>query len=194
MDSTHETNSLISSQVGILTTLKVINTFNSDVASITDTTDSLTLNILNNNNQWNANKINNVPITNNDIPAEESTLVYRSGSYVTGTPTNLTLKYLTGQTFGQIIPLNNQVFKVSGNNQWALAVIADHNNYNVNFLGFYLNSRIYTSNSIIDDLTGLVAGTLYYLNSSSTYSTTSSALALGIALNTTTLWFKPYAP
>lgn len=194
IESIDEINSLISSQVESLTTLKVINTSDSDVASITDTTDSLTLNILNNNNQWNANKINNVPITNNVIPAEESTLVYRSGSYVTGTPTNLNLKYLTEQTFGQIIPLNNQVLKVSGNNQWTLAVPADHNTYHVNFLGFYLNSRVYTSGSVIEGLTGLVAGTLYYLNSSSTYSTTSSTLALGIALNTTTLWFKPYAP
>lgn len=193
MDSTHETNSLISSQVGILTTLKVINTLNSDVASIIDTTDSLTLDILNNNNQWNANKINNIPITDNTTPNEESTLVYRTGSYVTGTPTNLTLKYLTGQTFGQIIPLNNQVFKVSGNNQWALAVPTDHNTYHVRFLGFYLNSRVYPANSIIEGLTGLVAGTLYYLNTSSTYSTTASALALGVALNTTTLWFNPYA-
>jgi hypothetical protein len=194
IDSTSEINSLISNQVESLTTLKVINTSDSDVASITDTTDSLTLNILNNNNQWNANKINNVPITNNVIPAEESTLVYRNNTYVTGTPANLTLKYLIEQTFGQLIPLNNQVLKVSGNNQWALAVPADHSTYHVNFLGFYLNSKVYTSGSVIEGLTGLVAGTLYYLNSSSTYSTTSSALALGIALNTTTLWFKPYAP
>ena len=194
ISSTGQTNSLISSQVGILTTLKVINTPDSLVATITNNSNNLQLNILNNNNQWNANKINNVPITNNATPNEESTLVYRSGSYVIGTPTNLTLKYLTGQTFGSLTPLDNQVFKVSGNNEWVLAVPADHNTYHVNFLGFYLNSRIYTSGSVIDGLTGLIAGTLYYLNSSSTYSTTSSALALGIALNTTTLWFKPYAP
>lgn len=193
INSTDQINSLISSQVESLTTLKVINTSDPLVASITDTTNSLTLNILNNNNQWNANKINNVPITDNVIPAEESTLVYRSGSYVIGTPTNLNLKYLTEQTFGQILPLNNQVLKISGNNQWTLAVPTDHNTYHVRFLGFYLNSRVYLANSIIEGLTGLVAGTLYYLNTSSTYSTTASALALGVALNTTTLWFNPYA-
>jgi hypothetical protein len=192
ISSTGQTNSLISSQEGILTTLKVINTSDSLVATITDNPNNLQLNILNNNNQWNANQINNVPITYNATPNEESTLVYRDSAYVTGTPTNLTLKYLTGQTFGSLTPLDNQVFKVSGNNEWTLAVPADHNTYHVNFLGFYLNSRIYTSGSTIEGLTGLVAGTLYYLNSSSTYSTTSSRLALGIALNTTTLWFKPY--
>jgi hypothetical protein len=192
ISSTGQTNSIISNQVGILTTLKVINTSDSLVATITDNPNNLQLNILNNNNQWNANKINNVPITYNATPNEESTLVYRDSAYVTGTPTNLTLKYLTGQTFGSLTPSNNQVFKVSGNNEWTLAVPADHSTYHVNFLGFYLNSRIYTSGSTIEGLTGLVAGTLYYLNSSSTYSTTSSRLALGIALNTTTLWFKPY--
>ena len=192
ISSTGQTNSLISSQEGILTTLKVINTSDSLVATITDNPNNLQLNILNNNNQWNANQINNVPITYNATPNEESTLVYRNGSYVTGTPTNLTLKYLTGQTFGSLTPLDNQVFKVSGDNEWTLAVPEDHNTYHVNFLGFYLNSKIYTSGSTIEGLTGLVAGTLYYLYSSSTYSTTSSRLALGIALNTTTLWFKPY--
>jgi hypothetical protein len=192
ISSTGQTNSLISSQEGILTTLKVINTSDSLVATITDNPNNLQLNILNNNNQWNANQINNVPITYNATPNEESTLVYRDSAYVTGTPTNLTLKYLTGQTFGSLTPLDNQVFKVSGDNEWTLAVPEDHNTYHVNFLGFYLNSKIYTSGSTIEGLTGLVAGTLYYLNSSSTYSTTSSRLALGIALNTTTLWFKPY--
>jgi hypothetical protein len=85
------------------------------------------------------------------------------------------------------------VFKISGVNQWALALPTDSTSPLVNFLGFYLSSRVYTSGSIIDGLTGLVAGTIYYLDAGSTFSVTPSAIVLGVALNTTTLWFKPYA-
>jgi hypothetical protein len=194
--STSITNTLVSSQVGALTTLKVINSGDITVATITNNTDNLTLNILNNSNKWNANKINSIPITfpvTPSLPEQESTLVYRGNEYVTGTPTNLISKYLTGQRFGATIPANNQVFKVSDNNQWALALPTDSTSPSVNFLGFYLGSRIYPSGSIVEGLTGLVAGTIYYLNNSSTFSVTPSAIILGIALNTTTLWFKPYA-
>lgn len=194
--STSTTNTLISSQVGSLTTLKVINTNDNTVATITNNNDNLTLNILNNSNKWNANKINNVPITfptSPLLPEQESTLVYRGSEYVTGTPTNLVSKYLIGQTFGATIPANNQVFKITGNNQWALALPSDNTSPLVNFLGFYLSNRVYTSGSIIEGLTGLVAGTIYYLDNASTISTTTSAVVLGVALNTTTLWFKPYA-
>lgn len=194
--STSPTNTLISSQVGALTTLKVVNTSDNTVATITNNSNDLTLNILNNSNKWNANKINNVSITfptSPTLPDQESTLVYRGSEYVTGTPTNLVSKYLVGQTFGATVPANNQVFKISGVNQWALALPTDSTSPLVNFLGFYLSSRVYTSGSIIDGLTGLVAGTIYYLDAGSTFSVTPSAIVLGVALNTTTLWFKPYA-
>lgn len=194
--STNTTNTLISSQVGSLTTLKVINSSDTTVTNITNNSNELVINVLNNSNKWNANKINNIPITfptSPTLPEQESTLVYRGSEYVTGTPTNLVSKYLVGQTFGATIPANNQVFKISGVDQWALALPSDSTSPLVNFLGFYLSSRIYTSGSIVNGLTGLVAGTIYYLDTASTFSVTPSAVVLGVALNTTTLWFKPYA-
>lgn len=194
--STSTTNTLISSQVGSLTTLKVINTGDNSIATISNNSNDLTLNILNNNNKWNANKINNVPITfptTPSLPEQESTLVYRGTEYVTGTPSNLSPKYLTNQLFGALIPSNNQVFKLSSSNQWALALPSDSTNPLINFLTFYLNNKLYLSGSIIEGLTGLAPTTIYYLDSSSTISATSSAVVLGVALNSTTLWFKPYA-
>lgn len=194
--STSTTNTLISSQVGSLTTLKVINTGDNSVATISNNNNDLTLNILNNNNKWNASKINDVPITfpiAPSLPEQESTLVYRNNEYVTGTPSNLCPKYLINQSFGSLIPSNNQVFKISNSNQWALALPSDSTSPLINFLTFYLNSKLYLSGSIIEGLTGLTATAIYYLNSSSTISTTTSAVVLGVALNNTTLWFKPYA-
>ncbi len=194
--STSNTNTLISSQVGSLTTLKVINTGNVDVATITNNTDNLTLNILNNSNKWNANRINDVPVTfptPPTLPEQESTLVYRDSEYVTGIPNSLSAKYLTGQLFGSLIPSNNQIFKISGINEWALALPTDSTSPLINFLTFYLNSKSYLAGSIIEGLTGLLPATTYYLNSLSTISTTPSAVVIGVALNSTTLWFKPYA-
>lgn len=107
--------------------------------------------------------------------------------------TNLASKYITGQSFGSLIPSNNQVFKVVNNHQWALALPSDSTTPIINFLAFYLSGRLYLSNNFIDGLTGIVAGTIYYLNNDSTYSTTASTVVLGVGINTTTIWFKPYA-
>ena len=94
-------NTLISSQVGPLTTLKVVTTSNADVATITNNATNLSINVLNNNNVWNANKINNKVVTfpTSAQPEQESTLVYRGLEYVTGTPSNLVVKYLNNQLF-----------------------------------------------------------------------------------------------
>lgn len=194
--SANPTNTLIATQVGSLTTLKTINTSNAQLATITNNTNDLTINILNNNNVWNANRINNIAITSPVSPAQpkqESTLVFRGTEYVTGTPNNLVTKFLINQLFGATIPANNQVFKITGDDSWGLALPSDSTSPLINFLGFYLSGRIYLSGSTIDNLTGIVAGTVYYLDSSSTISITPSSVVIGVGLNTTTLWFKPYA-
>jgi hypothetical protein len=195
LNSTNSTNTLISSQVGSLTTLKVINAADSNVATITNNSDNLTINILNNNNRWNANKINNIPIVSPTLPTlpeQESLLVYRGTDYITGTPNNLSTRYLVQQSFGSHIPSNGEVFKVSGVNTWSLANLSDSTSPLINFLGFFTAGKIYLSGNTVDGLTDLVAGTIYYLTGGSVISTTPSSVVVGVALNTTTLWFKPY--
>lgn len=194
--STNATNTLISSQVGNTTTLKVINAADSNTATITNNPNNLTLNILNNNKVWNANRINNIPIVfpaSPTSPEQESTLVYRGTDYVTGSPNNVALKYLTQQSYGSHIPSNNEIFKISGSNTWSLASPSISTSPLINFLGYYLSGKLYLSGSIIDDLIGLTAGTIYYLDNTFTISITPSAVILGVAINSTTLWFKPYA-
>ena len=194
--STNTTNTLIASQVGSLTTLKVLNAADNNVATITDNSDNLTLNILSNNNRWNANKINNIPVVtpiSPTLPDQESLLVYRGTDFITGTPTNLSVRYLIQQTFGSHIPSNGEIFKITGVNTWSLATLTDSASPIINFLGYFTAGRIYLSGNLVDNLDGLVPGAVYYLTSGSLMSTVVSSVVLGVALNPTTLWFKPYA-
>jgi hypothetical protein len=191
--STGTTNSLIASQANNVTTLKVINVANTNVATIQNNTNNLTLTILNDANFWNANRLNGIPITiDSQVPDQESTLVYRGTDYVPGTPNNLVPRFLTAQGFGQVIPVNGQVFIPVQANTWA-PITVSHNQPLLNFFAIYVDGNLYTNNSLVNAFTSLVPGSLYYINNSNTsITTTAGLLVAGIALNSTTLWFKPY--
>lgn len=91
---------------------------------------------------------------------------------------------------GQSGGADGKVLRYSAPNTWTEASTSDTTD-ELTVLLFKQNSRYYTTGSLINGLSGLTPGSVYYLATSGDVSTSPSAVVIGKAISTTSLLFVP---